>query len=126
MHGDLHANNILAGDARIHFIDLDGIARGNGLTEVCELIGELIERDCVRGEPFELARSRALLHAYCAARGLHLDPTRCAWQVAAALLHARAKRCVTSLKPGRIAALPRLLAAARAILERPSMLEVRS
>lgn len=126
VHGDLHANNILVGDARVHLIDLDGLQRGHGLIEVCELAAELIERDCLRHARFDAARPQALLAAYRAARGLRVDPALCAWQVAAALLHARAKRCVTSLKPGRIGALPRLLAAAQALLERPALLEART
>lgn len=123
VHGDLHANNILAGDALVYLIDLDGVRRGDGVVEMCELIAELIERDCLRDGRFDPARPRALLRSYCEARGLRIEAAQCAWHVAAALLHARAKRCVTSLKPGRIGALPRLLAAAQAILERPSLLE---
>jgi streptomycin 6-kinase len=118
VHGDLHSKNILLRAGRVWLIDFDRVTRGDPLADIASLAAELLYRDCVAARSPRWQRAGDLLRAYC-------DATRCRgsavdlrWHVAAALLRERVYRVVTSLKPGRIDALPRLLTVAELVMER--------
>lgn len=118
VHGDLHSKNILLRDGRVWLIDFDRASRGDPLADIASLVAELLYRDCVAARSPRWQRASALLRAYCDAARCHGLAADLRWHVAAALLRERAYRVVTSLKPGRLAALPRLLTTAATMLER--------
>ena len=116
LHGDLHSKNLLIGADRVFIIDLDRIGRGPALADLGSLLAETVLRDCLAANAVDEARLEAIARGYAAASGRAIDGRELRWQLAAALLRERAYRCVTSLKPGRIEALPAVLAAASAAL----------
>jgi aminoglycoside phosphotransferase (APT) family kinase protein len=117
LHGDLHSRNVLVDARQVHLIDLDRLGRGPALAELGSLFGERVLRDCEANRPIDWQALARLSLDYGRARGQMPCPEQLGWHLAAALLCERAYRCVTSLKPGRIAALPRLLAAADTALD---------
>lgn len=118
VHGDLHSKNILTRGHRAWLIDFDRVACGDPLADVASLAAELLYRDCVANRLLRWGRVIKLLEAYRSAVPWLANHKSLAWHVAAALLRERVYRAVTSLKPGRIAAIPRLLDAAEQALER--------
>jgi len=116
LHGDLHSNNILVGPQRVAFIDIDRLARGPVLAELGSLLAELAMRDCLRGRSVDGDRLARVAGAYAHEVRRPIDGTAWRWHCAAAMLRERALRCVTSLKQGRMEALPVLLDNALAIL----------
>lgn len=116
LHGDLHSHNVLVGDDRLYFIDLDRIGLGPALAELGSLIAERIASDCVLGRPADLSVIHALVSGYQQHGGMPLSCDQLDWHVAAALLRERAARAVTSLKPGRFESLPALIRTADNIL----------
>jgi len=119
LHGDLHSHNILVGRTRIALIDIDRLSQGPVAAEVGSLLAELAMRECMRGGALERERLEQAADAYAEARGERLDAQALRWHCAGAMLRERALRCVTSLKPGRMEALPALLDAALALLLAP-------
>lgn len=120
VHGDLHSKNILLRDGRLWLIDFDRSTRGDPLADIASLVAELLYRDCISVRSLRWQRATELLEAYCSAARCRDRAADLRWHVAAALLRERAYRIVTSLKPGRLAALPRLLTTAALVLERES------
>lgn len=118
LHGDLHSNNVVVAHRRIALIDIDRLAHGPVLADLGSMLAELAMRDCVRGRRVDRDRLLILAGAYAAARGRAIDERALAWHCAAAMLGERAMRSVTSLKPGRLEALPALLDAAATLLHK--------
>lgn len=116
LHGDLHSRNVLVGDDRLYFIDLDRIGQGPAIAELGSLIAERIASDCVLGRPADLPVVHAIVSGYQRHSSLAIPRDQLDWHVAAALLRERAARAVTSLKPGRFESLPALIRTADGIL----------
>jgi aminoglycoside phosphotransferase (APT) family kinase protein len=116
-HGDLHSNNILVSPTRIYLVDLDAVSIGPPLADLGSFLAELIYRGCLRGEPLETLwpALTAVVTAYRQYASWPAPDADVAWYTASALIHERALRCVTSLKPGRMEALDNLVAAATRI-----------
>lgn len=117
LHGDLHSRNVLVGADRVFLIDLDRVATGAPLADLGSLVAEIAFRDCLADRAASDEPCRALLHAYRQHVPWAVDPRSLAWHAAAALVRERAYRCVGSLKPGRLQALPLVLATAARILD---------
>jgi Phosphotransferase enzyme family len=121
LHGDLHPGNILVHAKRLSFIDLDDLRSGPAAFELGAWVAYTLSRAVLHGTPMQQAAPacRAFLAAYAQARGHTLDPavdaTWLAWSTAHHLLCRRACGGLATLKPGRYAAVPRLLALADAI-----------
>ncbi len=122
LHGDLHGNNILVAPAQVALIDLDRAMRGPALAELGGFLAGLICRACVQRREIDNRRLAIVIDAYRRSVPWAVDNEQLAWHTAAALVHERAYRCVTSLKPGRIQALPRLLDVAGRILRGDAVL----
>jgi Ser/Thr protein kinase RdoA (MazF antagonist) len=117
VHGDLHSKNILTDGRRAWLIDFDRVARGDPLADIASLAAELLYRDCIAERALRWSRVSELLASYRAVAAWPIDKNTLGWHVAAALLRERVYRAVTSLKPGRIDAIPRLLQTAAQALE---------
>jgi Ser/Thr protein kinase RdoA (MazF antagonist) len=126
LHGDLHSNNILVGADSVSLIDMDRLARGPALAELGSLLAELIYRACVGGRALPLDALAAVLAGYQRAVPWALAADQLAWFTAAALVHERAYRCVTSLKAIRVQALPRIIEAAQALFAGKTRLPLNS
>lgn len=122
LHGDLHSRNILVGADRVHLIDMDRVSTGDALSELGSLLAELAYRACVRGERPDAAALAQVVDGYFGGRARADAAETLAWHLAAALLHERARRAVTSLKPGWREALPAVLDAAYRALNDPGVL----
>ncbi len=116
LHGDLHSNNILLTDNTVALIDVDALQRGPALADLGSLVAELLYRACVACDALPLAAVAATVAAYQRCVPWRIAPDELAWFTAAALLRERAYRCVASLKPGRMQALPRLIEVAERVL----------
>lgn len=116
LHGDLHSNNILLNAAEVALIDVDRLQRGPALADLGSLIAELLYRACVTRQVLPVHAVQAIGRAYERAVPWPVNRQELAWFTAAALLHERAYRCVGSLKPGRMQALPRLIDVAERVL----------
>jgi tRNA A-37 threonylcarbamoyl transferase component Bud32 len=111
LHGDLHSNNILIDDARVYLVDMDDVSIGPPLAELGSFLAELIYRACLSGTALD-ALGPALtniVQAYLQAVPWSVTDEEVGWYTAAALIHERALRCVTSLKPGRMEILGQLV-----------------
>jgi Ser/Thr protein kinase RdoA (MazF antagonist) len=116
LHGDLHLNNILVEPGRVALVDLDDLVRGPAELELGSFVAALMYRAALNGEgamPEETVGR--FLEGYreispCAIRAVHVR-----WYAAAALIHERAWRCLTSLKPGRLERIDELIALAGAL-----------
>lgn len=117
VHGDLHSRNILLGIDRAFLIDLDRVSTGSPIAELGSLLAEIAFRDCLAGRSLREDACRALFSAYADRVPWRLDPRAVAWHTAAALVRERAYRCVGSLKDGRLAAVPAVLARATRMLD---------
>jgi aminoglycoside phosphotransferase (APT) family kinase protein len=117
LHGDLHSNNVLVGGDRAWLIDLDRVSAGLPVAELGSLLGELAFRESLAGREPDLAALDALAAEYRACVPWPVTRDEVRWHLAAALLRERAWRCITSLKPGRLESLPRLLTTAARALE---------
>jgi tRNA A-37 threonylcarbamoyl transferase component Bud32 len=116
LHGDLHSNNILLDGDDVALIDVDCLQRGPALADLGSLIAELLYRACVARQVLPLHAVQVIVKGYARAMPRAVNAQELAWFTAAALLHERAYRCVGSLKPGRMQALPRLVEVAAQVL----------
>jgi thiamine kinase-like enzyme len=121
LHGDLHPGNILVHAGHLAFIDLDDLRSGPAVFELGAWVAYTLSRAVLRGAALQPAAPpcHAFLAAYAQARGQTrdqaADATWLAWSTAHHLLCRRACGGLATLKPGRYAAVPRLLALADAI-----------
>jgi Phosphotransferase enzyme family len=117
LHGDLHPRNILVDGARLAFIDLDSVHTGPAVLELGGWVADTLYRATLEGVPLQrVAPSwRAFLAAHAHTSGHAADEALLAWSAAHHLLCKRAYRGVANLKPGRLEAVPALLALANAI-----------
>ncbi len=122
LHGDLHSRNILVGPDRVYLIDMDRVSTGDAYAELGSLLAELTYRSCARGEAADADGLAQVVDGYFGEGKGEAAAETVAWHLAAALLHERARRAVTSLKPGWREALPFVLDAARRALENPRVL----
>lgn len=120
LHGDLHSRNVLVGPSRVALIDLDRVHAGDPTRELGSLLAEFAWRDCAMGRPFDSRTVGALLEGYAEGARSVPEPSALLWHFAAALLHERARRAVTSLKPGWRDALPAALDLAAGLLSGPA------
>jgi len=120
LHGDLHSRNVLVGGASVALIDLDRVHTDDPMRELGSLLAEFAWRDCLAGRDFDVRTASVLLDSYAEAGGSVSDPAALLWHGAAALLHERARRAVTSLKPGWHAVLPSVLDCAARLLTLPA------
>ncbi|MCU0624699.1 MAG: aminoglycoside phosphotransferase family protein [Gemmatimonadaceae bacterium] len=116
LHGDLHSRNVLIGQTRVALIDLDRVHAGDPARELGSLLAEFAWRDCATGRPFDSRSVGALLEGYAERASRGPEPSAVLWHFAAALLHERARRAVTSLKPGWRDVLPSVLDLAARLL----------
>ena len=121
LHGDLHPRNILVDaacdGAPLAFLDLDGVKRGPAAIELGGWIADAHYRALLDGRAAAhvAVSCAAFLDAYAEAVGRRVDAAALAWGAARHLLCRRACGGLASLKPGRFAAIPALLAMAEAI-----------
>ncbi len=120
LHGDLHSRNVLVGPSSAALIDLDRVHAGDPTRELGSLLAEFAWRDCAVGRPFDSRTVGALLEGYAEGARSVPDPSAVHWHVAAALLHERARRAVTSLKPGWRDVLPSVIDLAARLLAGPA------
>jgi aminoglycoside phosphotransferase (APT) family kinase protein len=111
LHGDLHSNNILVDDARVYLVDLDEVSNGPPLSELGSFLAELIYRACLSGTALDALTPAltSIVQAYRQAVPWPVTDEEVGWYTAAALIHERAHRCVSSLKPGRMEILGQLV-----------------
>jgi thiamine kinase-like enzyme len=128
LHGDLHPRNILVAGERFTFIDLDSAHHGYAVIELGAWVADAFNRSLLSGAPLEqaLPSIRAFLSAYEDASGFRPSEALLAWSTAHHLLCQRIYRCVANLKPGRVEAVPRLLAITDAIASAGSIGAVES
>ncbi len=120
LHGDLHPGNVLVDAAgQLGFVDFDSMQRGPAVFELGAWIAYLLGRAVLDDMPSRTAgpAAHAFLGAYAKASGRRIDPARLAWSTAHHLLCRRACGGLATLKPGRYAAVPALLALAEAVLQ---------
>ena len=117
LHGDLHPKNILLDRERLYLLDLDQAAVGPAAIDLGSVIAGLHCDACTGSITPREASS--LTHAILSGYGpLLAGETRESlhWHIAAALLHERALRGVTRIRPRVLQQLPELLQLADAVL----------
>jgi aminoglycoside phosphotransferase len=117
LHGDLHAKNILLDRERLFLLDLDQAAIGVAAIDLGSVIASLHCDACIGSLTWREASSlrHAFLSGYGPLEGVTtVESLR--WHVAAALLHERALRGVTRIRPRVLHKLPQLLQIAAAVL----------
>ena len=120
LHGDLHLNNILVDEDRIALVDLDDLRRGPAELELGSFVAALLYRAALhgrRGMHQEVIEHFLAGYAEHASRPVRVDQV--GWYAAAALIHERAWRCLTSLKPGRLALIDELIGEASELAFEP-------
>ena len=117
LHGDLHLNNMLADGHELYLVNFDSLRQGTPAIELGSFVAALHYRAALHGmaEQDALAGADAFLCAYDSVVGRRISRREIAWHTAAALIHERMSRCLTSLKPGRFELLNDLLARAEAL-----------
>jgi len=125
LHGDLHPQNVLLGEAGAALIDMDSVSSGPPLADVGSLIAALLARTADGGGPARSVESgiEALAESYRAHAPWPAPRADIDWHTAAALVAERAVRCITRLKPGRLALVDELLATAERLMRRPAAAE---
>jgi Ser/Thr protein kinase RdoA (MazF antagonist) len=116
VHGDLHSKNILIGPDRAFLIDLDRVGTGVPSAELGSLLAELAYRDCLAGREPDLKQLFEISAEYACHVPWPVGQFEVRWHIAAALVRERSYRCVTSLKPGRVQTIRRLLRAAEQLV----------
>lgn len=119
IHGDLHTANLLLTDAGVVFIDLDDLAYGDPAFDLALLGTRLALWAMNEGDrAAEIAAAVAALpELYARAGGGDVPVPVYAWYVAALLVGRQLKTCIRHLAPALPQLAPRLIAAARMILE---------
>ena len=117
LHGDVHPKNFLLAGERLCLLDLDQAAIGVAAVDLGSVIAGLHCDACIGSLTWREVSS--LTHAILAGYGSltafgTLESIR--WHVAAALLHERALRAVTRIRPRVLDKLPQLLQIAEAVL----------
>ena len=123
LHGDLHLNNILVDSGRVALVDLDDLCLGPAEAELGSFVAALAYRATLHGERgMHQATIERFLAGYAehASRAIFMDHV--AWYAAAALIHERAWRCLTSLKPGRLALIDELIGEASELAFEPCLI----
>jgi aminoglycoside phosphotransferase len=116
LHGDVHPKNFLLAGERLCLLDLDQAAIGVAAVDLGSVIAGLHCDACVGSLSWREASSltRAVLAGYGPRNAFEsLESLR--WHVAAALLHERALRAVTRIRPIVLQKLPELLRIADAV-----------
>ena len=116
-HGDLHSKNILVAPTLIYLVDMDRVAVGPPLADLGSFLAELVYRDCWNGKPLQALQPavNSIVAAYRGRVSWPVQEEEIAWYTASALIHERALRCVTSLKPMHTQTLDRLVSTAARI-----------
>jgi tRNA A-37 threonylcarbamoyl transferase component Bud32 len=117
LHGDVHPKNFLLDRGHLCLLDLDQAALGDAAVDLGSVIAGLHCDACTGSLAWREASSltRALLAGYGPLNGSRkLASLR--WHVAAALLHERALRAVTRIRPRVLHKLPQLLQLAESVL----------
>ena len=112
LHGDLHPANIFVNDAgTVALIDLDRARPGPVVADLASWMAAILYRALLRGGPLAAAQARntAFWQAYCCCAPEPASPAALNWAIATALINERAFRCLTRLKPGRLALLDSLI-----------------
>jgi aminoglycoside phosphotransferase (APT) family kinase protein len=119
LHGDLHPGNILIDGSDLAFIDLDSVQIGPAVFELGGWIAYLLYSALLDAAPLRSAAAscHAFVAAYSSASSQAVDPALLAWSTAHHLLCRRACGGLATLKPGRFAAVPALLALAETIAQ---------
>ncbi len=118
LHGDLHPCNLLVSPLGVALIDLDSLHRGPAGVDIGSWVACCLYHDCLRARPLDQALHDAMAFAgaYRAAAGEGPGRRELAWFTATALVSERVFRCLTRLKPGRLAVAQQLLRWAHEIL----------
>jgi phosphotransferase family enzyme len=126
LHGDLHPQNILLGDGGAALIDMDSVSSGPPLADIGSLIAALLARAADGGGSGRSVERGidTLAESYRAHVPWPAPRADIDWHTAAALVSERAVRCVTRLKPGRLALIDGLLATAERLVRRTAAAEV--
>lgn len=111
LHGDLHLNNMLADSGNLYLVDFDSLRSGNPAIELGSFVAALHYRGLLHRTSEQDSRDSAgaFLSAYESVSGTPVSRREIAWHAAAALIHERMSRCLTSLKPGRFELMDALL-----------------
>src|SRR6185369_16618213 len=118
LHGDVHPKNFLLAGERLCLLDLDQATIGVAAVDLGSVIAGLHCDACTGSLTWREASSltRAVLAGYGPLNRFEtLESLR--WHVAAALLHERALRAVTRIRPLVLQKLPQLLRIAEAVLD---------
>jgi aminoglycoside phosphotransferase (APT) family kinase protein len=103
LHGDLHLNNILVDSGGVGLVDLDDLCRGPAELELGSFAAALMYRALLHGGHAEAGEAlEPFLEGYRGSAQRPISAAHVRWHAAAALIHERAWRCLTSLKPGRL------------------------
>ena len=116
-HGDLHSNNILVSPSQIYLVDMDRVTNGPPLADLGSFLAELAYRACAKNQALHVVQAKlnAVIVAYRERASWPVIDDDIAWHTASALIHERALRCITSLKPGRAELLENIIATAERI-----------
>ena len=118
LHGDVHPKNFLLAGEQLCLLDLDQATIGTAAVDLGSVIAGLRCDACTGSLTWREASSltRAVLAGYGPLNRFEtLESLR--WYVAAALLHERALRAVTRIRPLVLQKLPQLLRLAEAVLD---------
>ncbi len=122
LHGDVHPKNFLLDRGHLWLLDLDQAAFGVAAVDLGSVIAGLHCDACTGLLAWREASSltRAVLAGYGPLNDSRNGSRKLAslrWHVAAALLHERALRAVTRIRPRVLRKLPQLLQLAEAVLD---------
>jgi aminoglycoside phosphotransferase (APT) family kinase protein len=122
LHGDLHLNNIIVHAGRVALVDLDDACVGPPELELGSFVAGLMYRALLHGaESMAQDVIADFLDGYRAVAPYPIDGAHVRWYAAAAIVHERAWRCLTSLKPGRFELIDELFALASTLREEPCL-----
>lgn len=115
LHGDLHLNNLLVCGSDIGIVDFDDLRAGSAAIELGSFVAGLLYRARLMGQDEGSAEEAiaAYLDGWQRRSRARMNWPEVRWHAAAALIHERAWRCLTSLKPGRLEIIPDLIELAR-------------
>ncbi len=108
LHGDLHAKNILIDRQSAALIDFDAATAGPPALDVASFLAGLLYANAGDIER-SMGPMRAFLDAYRGAAAWRVERRDLEWCFVYALVAERVYRCVTRMKPGRLALIDRLI-----------------